>query len=47
MRFREARKKLFLVDVANYGKTPALLKHYDVQFATFNEVKAGPLKITP
>jgi hypothetical protein len=47
MRLREARKKLFLVDVANYGKTPALLKHYVVQFATFNEVKAGPLEITP
>ncbi|GEP59649.1 hypothetical protein [Reyranella soli] len=35
-------QKVFLVDVANYGKTPALLKHFDVQFETFKRVKYGP-----
>jgi hypothetical protein len=38
-------RKVFLVDVKNNGKTPALLTHYDVQFATFEEVKAGPREI--
>jgi hypothetical protein len=40
-------RKVFGVDVANYGKTPALLTHYDVQFETFKRVKTDPpLKIT-
>jgi hypothetical protein len=28
-------QKVFVVDVQNNGKTPALLTHYDVQFRTF------------
>ena len=34
--------------MANYGKTPALLTHYDVQFTTLKRVKADPpLKVRP
>lgn len=36
----------FGLTVANYGKTPALLTHYDVQFSTLTEVQAGPIEIS-
>jgi hypothetical protein len=35
--------RVFQVDVANYGNTPALLKHYDVQFTTKARVLQMPL----
>jgi hypothetical protein len=35
--------RVFQVDVANYGKTPALLTHYDVQFTTRARVLQLPL----
>jgi hypothetical protein len=35
--------RVFRVDVANYGKTPALLTHYDVQFTTRARVLQLPL----
>ena len=36
-------RRVFQVDVANYGKTPALLTHYDVQFTTRTRVLQLPL----
>jgi hypothetical protein len=33
----EAAERFFRVEVANYGKTPAFLCAYDVQFATLEE----------
>jgi hypothetical protein len=36
----------FGLTVANYGKTPALLTHYDVQFSTLTEVQASPIEIS-
>jgi hypothetical protein len=36
-------KRIFQVDVANYGKTPALLTHFDVQFTTKARVLQMPL----
>jgi hypothetical protein len=35
--------RVFRVDVANYGKTPALLTHYDVQFTTRARALQMPL----
>jgi hypothetical protein len=35
-------RKLFRVDVANYGKTPAYLVAFDVQFDTLAAVQGGP-----
>jgi hypothetical protein len=37
------QKRIFQVDVANYGKTPALLTHYDVQFTTKARIFSTPL----
>ena len=36
---RAGGKRLFQVDVANYGKTAAFLSHYDVQFTEWREVE--------
>ena len=36
----------FRVDVSNYGKTPAFLVAFDVQFATKAEVKAKLLPVS-
>jgi len=39
-------KRVLGLNVANYGKTPALLTHYDVRFKTIGEVMTGPTKVT-
>jgi hypothetical protein len=36
---RAGGKRIFRVDVANYGKTAAFLSHYDVQFTEWKEVE--------
>jgi len=41
-----ADKRCFRVEVANYGKTPAFLSHFDVQFAKAAEVEAGPRQVS-
>ncbi len=44
--YRDASgNKYFSVDVANYGKTPAFLTHYDVRFAMRAEVQAELLPV--
>jgi hypothetical protein len=40
-------RKCFRVDVANYGKTAAFLTHYDVRFASLDEVQAGQREVCP
>jgi hypothetical protein len=37
----------FRVDVANYGKTPAFLTAFDVQFAKLADVMAWPCTVSP
>ncbi len=38
---------VFGLEVANYGKSPAFLCAYDVQFASFETVNAGPQEVFP
>jgi hypothetical protein len=40
-------QRRFRVEVANYGKTPAFLHHFDVKFATLAQVNAGPSPVEP
>jgi hypothetical protein len=37
--------KLFRLEVANYGKTPAYLSDFDIQFVTLGQAQAGLLKV--
>ena len=39
--------RYFRVNVANYGKTPAYLFAFDVQFDTLQNVMAGPKNVAP
>jgi len=41
-----AGRKGFRVEVANYGKTPAYLSHFDVRFAKVAEVTARPMPVS-
>jgi hypothetical protein len=43
----EAGQRCFRVEVANYGKTPAYLFAFDVQFATLEDVKAASRPVSP
>jgi hypothetical protein len=40
-------RKVFRLEVANYGKTPAFLCAFDVHFATLDAVIAGPQEVFP
>ncbi|SEP44040.1 hypothetical protein SAMN02990966_06258 [Rhodospirillales bacterium URHD0017] len=40
-------QRCFRVEVANYGKTPAFLHHFDIKFATLAQVNAGPRPVEP
>lgn len=39
--------RCFGIDVGNYGRTPAFLRAYDVQFATRDMVKSYPCTVSP
>lgn len=39
--------RIFGLDVANYGRTPAFLRAFDVQFGTLDEVKSYPCTLSP
>jgi hypothetical protein len=39
--------RCFGLDVANYGRTPAFLRAYDVQFGRFDDVKSYPCTVNP
>jgi hypothetical protein len=40
-------QRFFVLEVANYGKTPAFLCGFDVHFATLDAVRAGPEEVFP
>lgn len=40
-------QKVFRLEVANYGKTPVFLCHYDTHFDTLDNVRAGPQEVFP
>jgi hypothetical protein len=40
-------KRFFRAEVANYGKTPAFLHHFDIRFSTLAEVSAKLLPVEP
>jgi hypothetical protein len=42
---RSNGQRFFRLEVANYGKTPAFLRHFDVRFATLAEVNAKALPV--
>jgi hypothetical protein len=39
--------RCFSLDVANYGRTPAFLRAFDVQFGTRGEVESYPCTVSP